>query len=286
MLSNCRIGLYEKALPSSFNWEKRLQTAKQTGYDFMEISIDETDERLQRLYMTASERTTLRNIMDESHFYLESMCLSGHRKYPLGSNDKSIRDKSLDIMKRAIDFSRDLGIRTIQLAGYDVYYEESSPKTTYWFFKNLEKCVEWAEQYHVMLAFETMETPFLNTVEKCMHYIKEINSPWLQIYPDCGNLTNAAFGDCNKVISDLQAGRGHLAAMHLKETAPGKYRDLFPGDGYVDFNKIIPAAFHLGVRRFVTEIWYHDGQDWEANLSRTYQYYRNLMEHSLSLSTI
>lgn len=279
MFKHCRIGLYEKALPSTLNWTERFRIAEKFGYDFMEISIDETDERLSRLYMGTSERISLHNIMDQSHFYLESMCLSGHRKYPLGSNDKKTREKSLDIMQRAIDLSRDLGIRTIQLAGYDVYYEESSPKTAYWFFKNLEKCVEWAEQYHVMLAFETMETPFLNTVKKCMHYIEKINSPWLQIYPDCGNLTNAALGDYRKVISDLEAGKGHLAAMHLKETAPGKYRDLFPGDGYVDFHKIIPAAFNLGVRRFVTEIWYHEGQDWETNLSRTYQYYRNLMNH-------
>ena len=52
------------------------------------------------------------------------MCLSGHRKYPLGSHDKEIQKKSLEIMKKAIDFAADLGIRIIQLAGYDVYYED------------------------------------------------------------------------------------------------------------------------------------------------------------------
>ncbi len=46
------------------------------------------------------------------------MCLSGHRKYPLGSHDKEIQKKSLEIMKKAIDFAADLGVRIIQLAGY------------------------------------------------------------------------------------------------------------------------------------------------------------------------
>jgi L-ribulose-5-phosphate 3-epimerase UlaE len=37
------IGLYEKALPKQLNWEERLSAAKDAGFDFMEISIDETD---------------------------------------------------------------------------------------------------------------------------------------------------------------------------------------------------------------------------------------------------
>jgi L-ribulose-5-phosphate 3-epimerase UlaE len=40
------IGLYEKALPAELSWEERLAAAGQAGYDFVEISIDESDERL------------------------------------------------------------------------------------------------------------------------------------------------------------------------------------------------------------------------------------------------
>ena len=40
------VGLYEKALPASMCWEERLTAAGQAGYDFVEISIDESDERL------------------------------------------------------------------------------------------------------------------------------------------------------------------------------------------------------------------------------------------------
>ena len=38
------IGLYEKAVPSSLSWEEKLSCARECGYDFLEISIDETDE--------------------------------------------------------------------------------------------------------------------------------------------------------------------------------------------------------------------------------------------------
>ena len=40
-----RLGLYEKAMPNNFSWEEKLVNAKQAGFDFVEISVDETDEK-------------------------------------------------------------------------------------------------------------------------------------------------------------------------------------------------------------------------------------------------
>ena len=37
------LGLYEKAMPGSLTWKEKLMAAKSAGYDFVEISIDETD---------------------------------------------------------------------------------------------------------------------------------------------------------------------------------------------------------------------------------------------------
>ena len=39
-----------------------------------------------------------------------------------------------------------------------------------------------------MLAFETMETPFINTVEKAVYWVNKVNSPYLAVYPDLGNM--------------------------------------------------------------------------------------------------
>lgn len=267
MPDGCRLGIYEKAMPAFISWEDRFRAAKESGYDFVELSIDESPERLARLEMTGREKLAILEKMEQTGMFLESMCLSGHRKYPLGSSDRRVRELSLEIMEKAILLARDLGVRTIQLAGYDVYYEVSTPETKAYFESGLKRCVELAEQYHVMLAFETMETPFLNTVKKCMRYIEEQNSPWLQIYPDSGNIVNAAAGEKEAVLKDLEAGAGHLAAMHLKETAPGKFREIPYGTGHVPFQEIIKKAQGLGVRRFVAEFWYNGGLDWKKQLT-------------------
>ena len=88
------IGLYEKAMPPALSWREKLAFAKEAGYDFVEISIDEKDEKLARLDWTADERLELVRTMKEVGLPIRSMCLSGHRKYPLGAPDPAVRARS------------------------------------------------------------------------------------------------------------------------------------------------------------------------------------------------
>ena len=87
------VGLYEKALPAAMSWEERLAAAGQAGYDFIDISIDESDERLTRLDWSASERAALRASIGNTGMGIMRMCLSGHRKYPLGSHSPEFRQQ-------------------------------------------------------------------------------------------------------------------------------------------------------------------------------------------------
>ena len=264
------LGLYEKAMPNELSWEEKMIVAKNVGYDFIEMSIDETDEKLERLDMTLEDRQNLVNLMYKTGMPIRSMCLSGHRKYPLGSHDENIRKRSLEIMEKAVILANDLGIRIIQLAGYDVYYETSDEDTLKMFEKNLKKATLFAAKYGILMGFETMETAFMDTVKKSMKYVNIVNSPYLNVYPDLGNLTNAAVLYTSDLYEDIKSGEGRIIALHLKETVPGTYRNRHYGDGHVDFEKGIKLAFKMGVRRFVTEFWYLGDEKWEdeVKLSR------------------
>ncbi|HBE86614.1 MAG TPA: L-ribulose-5-phosphate 3-epimerase [Lachnoclostridium sp.] len=260
------LGLYEKSMPAELSWKEKLEAAKSAGFDFLEMSIDETEEKLERLEMTEKERLELIKLTKDAGIPIGTMCLSGHRKYPLGSHDPEVKKKSMEIMSKAIELASDLGIRIIQLAGYDVYYEESDEETRRYFTDNLKKAAEMAASAGVVLAFETMETGFMNTVEKAMKYVKQVSSVYLNVYPDIGNITNAAFINGTDVLEDLKLGSGRLAAMHLKETKPGIFREVPYGEGHVDFKKAIETAWKLGVRIYVAEFWYTGNPSWKEDL--------------------
>lgn len=260
------IGLYEKAMPKALDWRQMLECAKECGYDFVEISIDETDLRLSRLDWSKQTRLELVSLMNEIGVPIRSMCLSGHRKYPFGASDPAVRARGMEIMEKAIELADDLGIRIIQLAGYDVYYEEGTAESERLFRENLAKATHMAETRGILMGFETMETEFMNTVEKSMKYVNLINSPYLGVYPDSGNLTNAAKTYGTDVLSDLETGRGHIVAMHLKETVPGKFREIPFLTGHVDFQSVIAKAWDMGVRRYVTEMWDVGNDTWKEDI--------------------
>jgi len=260
------IGLYEKAIPKNMSWSEKLLCAKDCNYDFLEISIDETEDKLSRLNWTKEQRREMLDLMRNLDLPIRSMCLSAHRKYPFGASEKAVRDRGMEIMEKAISFADDLGIRIIQLAGYDVYYEEGNEKSRERFIENLEKATKMAATRGILMGFETMETEFMNTTEKAMQYVNLIGSPYLGVYPDSGNLTNASLLYNKSVAEDLETGRGHIVAMHLKETLPGVFREVPFLTGHVDFEGVIRKARDLGVRRFVTEMWDVGKESWKEDI--------------------
>ncbi|MDX6021734.1 L-ribulose-5-phosphate 3-epimerase [Scandinavium sp. V105_16] len=252
------LGIYEKALPAGECWLERLSLAKTLGFDFVEMSVDETDARLSRLEWSREQKLALINAVAEIGVKVPSMCLSAHRRFPLGSEDDAVRQQGLDIMRRAIQFAQDVGIRVIQLAGYDVYYQQANNETRRRFREGLKESVEMASRAQVTLAMEIMDYPLMNSISKALGYAHFLNNPWFQIYPDIGNLS--AWD--NDVQMELQAGVGHIVAVHVKDTRPGEFKNVPFGSGVVDFEQCFSTLKQSGYRGpYLIEMWSETAED-------------------------
>lgn len=264
-ISELELGIYEKALPKNKTWKERLEIAKGAGYTFVEISVDETDERLGRLDWTAEERKEFREAIAETGIRVPSMCLSGHRRFPLGSENKETREKAFEIMKKGIELAVDLGVRTIQLAGYDVYYEEENERTRELFIEGMKKSCEWARKANVMLSMEIMDHPFMSSITKYMEYAEIMKSPFFKVYPDLGNLS--AWPENNPEL-ELEKGINDITAIHLKDTLAvtdtfsGKFKEVPFGEGCVDFPKLFKKLKELNYNGpFLIEMWTEKSED-------------------------
>ena len=252
------IGIYEKALPQHCSWSEKLAIAKAAGFDFIEMSIDETDSRLARLDWTQEERLEVVRAIQQTGVRIPTLCLSAHRRFPFGSHDPATREMAHRIMEKAITFAQDLGIRTIQLAGYDVYYENQDAST----IAHFEQAMHWvsglAASAQVTCAVEIMDTPYMNSITKWQALANNIRSPWFKVYPDIGNLS--AWG--NDVDEELTRGIDDIVAIHLKDTIavtdtnPGQFRDVPFGNGCVDFVSVFRLLKRLRYRgTFLIEMW-------------------------------
>lgn len=252
------LGIYEKALPVGECWLERLGLAKTLGFDFVEMSIDETDARLSRLDWSREQKLALINAVAETGVRVPSMCLSAHRRFPLGSEDDGVRQQGLTIMRQAIQFAQDVGIRVIQLAGYDVYYQQANNETRRRFREGLKESVEMASRAQVTLAMEIMDYPLMNSISKALGYAHYLNNPWFQIYPDIGNLS--AWD--NDVPMELQAGIGHIVAVHVKDTRPGVFKNVPFGAGIVDFEHCFSTLKQSGYHGpYLIEMWSETAED-------------------------
>ncbi len=277
------LGIYEKAMPTNYTWQQRFETAGQCGFDFVEISVDESDLRLERLNWTAQQRLDFVKLKQDTGVAVPTMCLSGHRKYPFGSHDPAIRQKACEIMQKGIELAVDIGVRTIQLAGYDVYYEEQDESTLEHYTEGMRWAVEQAAAAQVMLATEIMDTPFMSSITKWKKWDELYKSPWFGVYPDVGNLT--AWG--NDVEHELEIGIDKIAAIHLKETLPvtdtfpGQFRDLQFGEGTVDFVGIFKKLKSLDYRgTFLLEMWGDKVEDPVACIKNARAYIEQKMQEA------
>ncbi|MEM7800637.1 MAG: L-ribulose-5-phosphate 3-epimerase, partial [Chloroflexota bacterium] len=250
--------IYEKALPFNTDWQGRLEMASSAGFDVVEISVDESDHRQARLRWSAAQRAGFRYAISATGVKVITLCLSGHRKYPDGSADPKIRETAHDLMLRAIDFAVDTGIRTIQLAGYYVYYEPHLEDSRKRYRDGLAMALEEASKAGVMLALENVDGDDVMSVSRAMEFVEEFNSPWFQVYPDVGNLAEHGLD----VVAEIKRGQNHYVGLHVKDTRPGEPRRVPFGEGITPFIKAFSALNEIGYGGPVMlEMWNDDSPD-------------------------
>ncbi len=47
-MRDCLLGQYEKSMPHAMSLREKLALSRRCGFDYLEISVDETDEKLSR----------------------------------------------------------------------------------------------------------------------------------------------------------------------------------------------------------------------------------------------
>ena len=253
-LDKIPVGIYEKAFPDDYSLEQILVSAKEIGYDFVELSIDESPARLERLDWSRSKRAAMRQVIGDTGIPFWGMGVSAHRKFPLGSGSPDLRQRGLDILYLSIELAVDLGVKVIQIMGYDAFYEPSNADTQAYFLEGLRAGVDWASAAGVMLALENVDHELVDSVEKAMRFVKTLNSPWFNVYPDIGNMTAAGYSP----LEQLPLAEGHLVGVHVKDTRPGELRGVPLEQGIVPFLDTFRLLSQMGFAGpLVMEMWAH-----------------------------
>lgn len=245
-------GIYEKALkPGSFY--QMFSDAKKAGYESFELSIDATDERLKRLSWGRVEIERIQRDASDTGISILTMCLSAHKRFPLGSSEPKVVERGVEIMRKAITLAEKVGVRVIQISGFDVYDQEPRTlETQKRYVDNLYNATRMAERYCVTLAIEPVEGNLL-AIKDTMKVVNLIDSPFLQIYPDVANINSLGIDP----VTELPYGKGHITAIHMRDSLPKIYdATIHFGTGYLDFDGVFRKLKELKFSGpMIVEMW-------------------------------
>jgi L-ribulose-5-phosphate 3-epimerase len=125
---------------------------------------------------------------------------------------------------------------------YDVFYEPSDEETRANFMEGLHLGTQWAGQAGVMLGLENLDTPFVENLSDALALIHAINSPWLRLYPDIGNLAAAGYNPPD----ELRLAKEQVLGIHVKDALPKIIRGVQYGEGIVPFAETFRALAEIG----------------------------------------
>ena len=263
------LGIYEKALRSgplavsgsrvdAEAWRVFLDQVPRAGFSFLDLSIDESPEREARLDWDAGQCRTVRRAAEAAGTFIGGICLSLHRRIGPGSADPDVRRRAREVMARGLQVCHDLGVPVIQLAGYYCYYEDPNPDAERWYAQLLADAVPMAARLGVVMGIENVDGDDVTSLTKAMEFVDAVDSPYLQLYPDLGNIAEQGLDPG----VELAAGEGHMVAMHAKDVRPGEPRRVEMGTGVVDWDRSFALLAAQGWSgRLMIEMWNDDAPD-------------------------
>lgn len=110
-----KFGLYEKALPRDLALSEKLRIAKELGFDYFELSTDESDAFQARVASGKTEIIEIRKAIEAYDIPIMTMCLSGTRELPIGSENPELAAKGMKLTMDAIHFSPKLVFASFSL---------------------------------------------------------------------------------------------------------------------------------------------------------------------------
>lgn len=254
------LGIYEKALTGS-TFEELFDSAARAGFSFVDLSVDESDERLARLRWTAKERAAVRTAAARAGVAIGGVCLSVHRSIAPGSSDPKQRARALEVLREGIDLCRDLGASVLQLAGYYAYYEDPRPEARADYIDVFRRGTQYAALRGVMLGLENVDGTDVTSIQTALDVADEIDSPWFALYPDIGNFTVQG----RDVATEIRDSAGSALAWHVKDARRDEPRRVPMGEGDVPWDLAFDElARQRWSGRIMIEMWNDDAPDSEA----------------------
>ncbi len=227
------------SFPQEWSIEKIFTEAKKAGFDGVEIAIGETGHL--NLESTVEDMQKIKALAAEVGIEIPSVASGFGWKYGLTDNDKSVRMKAKDCIRKTIEAAAEFGCDTILVVPgkvtAEVQYDLAYNRTV----EALRELEVFASEKGVCIGVENVWNDFLLSPIEMRNLIDEINSPFVGAYFDVGNVIHNGFAQhWIKILGS------RIKKIHIKDF--NRYSRGFVGllEGDVDYPEVMKAIREIG----------------------------------------
>jgi sugar phosphate isomerase/epimerase len=223
-------------------WELGLITARELGYDAVELSLRDPQDAVVAEVVSETRRSGLglSAIATGQSYYQDGLSLT--------NPDPAERAKLLERLKRFIDLAAPWSAMVILggVRGVLKGAASSHPEQRLLAIDMIEACSDYANQNGVSLLLEPInryETNFLNTIQECLELIDGADLKNVFILADTFHMNIEE----KSLVDALNLAGRKLGYLHFADN-----NRKAPGQGHINFSKLAQNVNTLGYNGFIS----------------------------------
>lgn len=235
--------------------QENLMLAKNAGFEGVELALNGEGEL--SLQSTEKEIAEVKKIADDLGLALYSLSCGLCWDYRLSDDQKAMREKAKDMIKKQLDTAKILGADTVLVipgvvnvefsmpekkVSYDVVYERA--------LEGLHELKTYAETVGVSIGLENVWNKFLLSPMEMRDFIDKIGSPYVGSYLDIGNTLYCSYPEDWVRILGNRIKKVHFKDYRLQAGGLHGFVDLLAGD--VDYPEVVKALGEIGYEGWVS----------------------------------
>ena len=235
--------------------KESLTLAKKAGFDGVELALNAEGEL--SMESTESEVKEVKKLADDLGLSLYSLSCGLCWDYRLSDDDKLMRQKAKDMIKKQLDTAKILGADTVLVIPGVVNVEFSSPEKKVAYDVVYERTLEglgelkaYAESLQVNIGLENVWNKFLLSPMEMRDFIDKIGSDYVGSYLDVGNTLYCGYPEDWIRILGKRIKKVHFKDYRMQAGGLHGFVDLLAGD--VNYPEVMKAFKEIGYDGWVS----------------------------------
>lgn len=253
-----------------------IKLAKEAGFLGIELALEESGEI--GLNTSPDELLSIREYADNLGIKIHSVATGLYWSYSLVSNNENQRIKAMKIAKKQIEIAKIIGADSVLIIPghvsvsfapdlgvieYDIAYKRS--------LDAIKKLKPIAEELEINIGLENVWNNFLLSPLEMRNFIDEIDSPYVGVYFDVGNVLATGYPEHWIKILGNRIKKVHFKDYRINPGGLNSFVDLLSGD--VNWPAVIDAFADNSYDGWVT-----------AEMLPPYKYFSDQIVYNTSLS--